>query len=89
MENESMNHSDCVNFAPVDALKGICRCSNNLILIDTPVCENFKETCKCKNCINFKDPDSNNIGICVGLNKDAWTSGELYAVTCGGYKLNK
>ena len=89
MANENMKHSDCANFSPIDVAKGICRLSNEMVLIDTPVCKSFKEVSKCKNCSSFKDPNKDNIGTCVGLKKQSWTYGELNAVTCEGYKINK
>ncbi|MEG1255204.1 4-hydroxyphenylacetate decarboxylase small subunit [Clostridium sp.] len=89
MENVNMKHNDCVNFSQIDVAKGICRLSNEMIFIDTPVCENFNEVSKCNNCANFKNPDKDNVGTCVGLKKQSWTYGELNAVTCEGYKLNK
>lgn len=86
MANENMKHNDCVNFCPIDVAKGICRLTNSMIFIDTNTCENFKEACKCRNCENFKNPNNDNIGTCVGLKKESWTFGELNALTCEGYK---
>jgi 4-hydroxyphenylacetate decarboxylase small subunit len=89
MANENMKHSDCSNFSPIDVAKGICRLTNEMIFIDTSVCENFNEVSKCKNCSNFINPNKDNMGTCVGLEKQSWTYGELNAVTCEGYKVNK
>lgn len=86
MANENMKHNDCVNFSPVDAAKGICRATNNMVFIDTETCGNFKEACKCRNCKNFVNPGSDNIGTCIGLKKESWTFAELSAATCEGYK---
>ena len=89
MANENMKHSDCVNFSVIDAAKGICRVSNQVIFIDTPVCKKFNEINKCGNCLNFKEPNKDNIGTCVGFKKEAWAFKELNAITCEGYKSNK
>ncbi|SFC91905.1 4-hydroxyphenylacetate decarboxylase small subunit [Clostridium uliginosum] len=89
MANESIKHNDCVNFSSIDVAKGICRISNEMVFIDTSTCGNFKEVHKCKNCSNFKNLNKDNTGLCTGLKKEAWTFGELSAVTCEGYKSNK
>jgi len=85
MVNENMKHNDCENFSPIDVAKGICRLSNKMVFIDTPVCESFIAVSKCKNCSSFKNPNKDNIGTCVGLKKESWTYGDLNAVTCEGY----
>ena len=87
--SENIKHNDCKNFCFIDAAKGICRVSNEMIFNDTEICENFHETNKCKNCSNFKDVNKDNVGNCVGFKKEAWTYSELNAVTCEGYKCNK
>lgn len=89
MVNENMKHNDCVNFSSIDVAKGICRLSNQMVFIDVPVCEEFNEVSKCKNCSNFKNPNKDNMGTCVGLKKHSWTYGELNTVTCEGYEVNK
>lgn len=80
-----MKHNDCSNFCPVDVAKGICRVTNEMVFIDTPVCEKFTELAKCKNCACFKNPGSDNIGTCTGLKKESWTLGELNGTLCEGY----
>lgn len=78
-------HSDCENFAPVDVTKGICRLSNELILIDTAVCVKFDQIATCKACRNFHHPDADGIGVCAGLGKEYWTAGIYKAGLCEGY----
>ncbi|MCY6484077.1 4-hydroxyphenylacetate decarboxylase small subunit [Clostridium aestuarii] len=85
MEIKNLKHSDCFNFSRIDAAKGICRVSGNLIPIDSKVCSNFKKAAKCKFCKNFKEANKDGIGVCVGLEKEAWCHEELDAVTCEGY----
>ncbi len=80
-------HNDCLHFAPIDAAKGICRIENVMVNIDHTVCENFKAVPKCRNCSHFKDPNKDEIGTCVGLEKKDWTFGDLNALTCSGHKF--
>lgn len=84
-----MKHSDCVNFSTIDVAKGICRVTNQIIFTDTEVCKNFNELSKCRNCLNFKNPDKDNIGTCAGFKKETWTFADLNAVTCECYKSGK
>lgn len=87
MANENKKHIDCANFSPIDAAKGICRLSEKMVAIDSETCPNFKEKKKCCNCANFKNPDKDGMGTCVGMAKEAWTYKDLCAVTCEGYKV--
>jgi 4-hydroxyphenylacetate decarboxylase small subunit len=80
-------HNDCLNFSPVDASKGICRITGSMINIDSEVCSKFDLAPKCRNCEYFKKPDKDEIGICLGLNKEDWTFGDLNAITCKGHKF--
>lgn len=86
MMKEKLNHSDCLNFTTIDAAKGICRVLNKIVFIDTDTCNEYAELPKCKNCKCFTNPNDDNVGTCTGLNKEAWTYGELTSVTCEGYK---
>ncbi|WZL73278.1 4-hydroxyphenylacetate decarboxylase small subunit [Clostridiaceae bacterium 35-E11] len=87
MDKKVLKHSDCVNFAPVDVAKGICRVSNNSVFTDTDICPNYEAIKKCSNCAHFVNPSQENIGTCLGLEKEAWAYGELTAITCEGYKM--
>lgn len=86
MINEKLNHSDCLNFTTIDAAKGICRVLNKVVFIDTDICSSYEKLPKCKNCSFFNNPNADNVGTCTGLNKEAWTYGELIGITCEGYK---
>ncbi len=79
-------HSNCLNFSPIDAAKGICRISNGFVNIDGETCTSFKLAPKCSNCENFKNVNEENIGTCIGLGDHAWSFGELSAITCEGYE---
>ncbi len=82
-----LKHNDCLNFSSIDAAKGICRLTKQLINIDTDVCESLRLAPKCKNCKSFTNPNEDGTGICKGLEKEHWTFESLSAVTCKGHKF--
>lgn len=82
-----LKHNDCLNFSTIDATKGICRITKQLINIDSETCSNLALMPKCKNCINFEKPDEKGIGTCIGLEKEDWTFESLNAITCKGHKF--
>ena len=84
-----LKHNDCLNFCSIDATKGICRLTKELINIDSDTCGKLILAPKCNNCQNFHDPDENDIGECTGLSKKDWVYGSLSAITCGSHKFNK
>lgn len=86
MCRENMKHSDCSNFCPIDAAKGICRLTNEMIFIDTDLCSHFDEISKCKNCTKFLNPDKDGIGTCVGFKKETWSPSELKSTLCEKYE---
>ncbi|MCT4606168.1 MAG: 4-hydroxyphenylacetate decarboxylase small subunit [Marinisporobacter sp.] len=86
MDKTNQKHNDCSNFAPIDIAKGICRLTNNIIFTDTATCPKFTALKKCKNCSHFTNSNEDNVGTCLGLEKESWTYGELCAVTCEGYQ---
>jgi 4-hydroxyphenylacetate decarboxylase small subunit len=83
------NHSGCENFAPVDVAKGICRLTGDLIPVDSAVCPKFSAIPKCAGCVNFRNPDKDGIGTCVGLQQEYWTAGNYNADLCEGYVKNQ
>ncbi|SFB31975.1 4-hydroxyphenylacetate decarboxylase small subunit [Acetitomaculum ruminis DSM 5522] len=85
MGNWIINHSDCENFAAIDVDKGICRLSGQLIKTDGDVCEKFEQIPKCRNCIYFKNEQSDGIGSCTGLKKEYWIDGNYKASLCEAY----
>lgn len=78
----AFKHNDCIHFSSIDVAKGLCRINGSMVEIDSEVCSSFDKKPKCKFCTNFKNPDSDGIGTCVGLDKEDWIYGELNAVTC-------
>lgn len=81
-----MKHSDCKNFTPFDAFKGICRKSGGFVMIDTDTCAAFGAAPKCRNCAHFCEPNEEEIGTCTGLDKEFWAYGDMSAKTCEGYQ---
>lgn len=81
-----MKHSDCKNFTPFDAFKGICRKSGGFVMIDTDTCAAFCAAPKCRNCAHFCEPNEEEIGTCTGLDKEFWAYGDMSAKTCEGYQ---
>lgn len=84
-KQETLKHSDCMNFTNIDAAKGICRFHGEKVFIDTPVCKAYETAPKCKNCNCFTATEQPGMGNCSGLTRDSWTYEELSAVTCEGY----
>lgn len=83
----SLNHSDCLNFCSIDAAKGICRLTKELINIDSDACPNFKLAPKCCNCKHFENEDEKGMGTCKGLEQENWTFASLNAITCKGHEF--
>lgn len=84
-----MKHNDCLNFSSIDAAKGICRLTKQIINIDSTVCEHLKLTPKCKICKSFEKTSEDGTGLCKGLSKEDWTFENLNAVTCKGFEFNE
>ena len=84
--NMALKQNDCLNFCSIDAAKGICRLTKQLINIDSDVCGKFQLAPKCSNCEHFHDADEKGIGICKGLSKEDWVYGSLNAGTCAAHK---
>ena len=84
-----MKHSDCKNFTPVDAFKGLCRANGGMVMIDSDTCPQFAAAPKCRNCVHFCDPNEEEIGICKGLEKEYWAYADLNAKTCEGYQAKE
>lgn len=85
----AMKHDDCLNFCSIDATKGICRLTKQLLEIDTEVCSQFALAPKCNSCTHFQDADEKGIGVCKGLTKEDWVYGSLNAVTCPAHEFSQ
>lgn len=86
MSKENLRHDDCRNFIPIDVAKGYCNAQKMNVLIDTPVCKQFKTLPKCKVCSHFSGPDEKSLGTCAGFKDNYWTYADLRAVACEMYK---
>lgn len=82
----SITHADCDNFVSLDVAKGICRLSDQIILIDSEVCSNFDQIPKCRNCKFFSNDDTEELGICSGREKQYWVDGNYRAQLCGEFE---
>jgi 4-hydroxyphenylacetate decarboxylase small subunit len=80
-----LKHNDCLYFCSIDAAKGICRITKQLLYLDGDTCDHLVLAPKCNNCEHFHNGDENNLGICRGLAKDDWVYGSLSAATCTAY----
>ncbi len=79
-------HNECENFAPVDVAKGICRLTNEIVLIDSAVCAEYEAIARCGGCAFFANAAPDGIGTCKGLQKEYWTSNNYRAELCEGYQ---
>lgn len=76
-------------YAPVDASKGICRMSRDFVEATAMACEHFQAIKTCASCTNFVSPaNGDNIGTCIGFEKEHWVSSDLKATTCEHYIPN-
>ncbi|MCM1990850.1 4-hydroxyphenylacetate decarboxylase small subunit [Oceanirhabdus seepicola] len=82
----NIKHNDCLHFSNIDAAKGICRLTGNIVEIDSDACASYDKKAKCKFCKNFTEESTDGIGTCVGLKVNDWVYGELNAVTCSSYE---
>ncbi len=76
-----LTHTDCRNYAPVDAAKGICHRRKELLLGDEEHCEHFVATQKCKFCEHFIAGPPH-LGTCDAAPARPMTYPELITVTC-------
>jgi 4-hydroxyphenylacetate decarboxylase small subunit len=85
-KSKGTKHDDCKNFIPIDAAKGLCAWTNEMIAIDSECCPKYDALPKCKNCKSFTDATKDGLGTCVGLeDKSFWSYGEMPAVNCQGW----
>jgi 4-hydroxyphenylacetate decarboxylase small subunit len=76
-----MKHMDCRNFAAVDAAKGICHRTKELILADGDHCEHCVRIPKCKFCTYFT-PSDEYLGNCNAVASKPVVYPDLITVTC-------
>jgi 4-hydroxyphenylacetate decarboxylase small subunit len=85
IEEKVLQHSDCRNFCSMDVAKGICRRSQEMVLIDSQSCACFVQLPKCKFCENYAATDEST-GVCKAEAGEPWAYPEMIAVTCEMYK---
>ncbi|EMR7683808.1 4-hydroxyphenylacetate decarboxylase small subunit [Yersinia enterocolitica] len=78
------NHGHCHNFCPIDVAKGLCRLSTQIVMIDSPVCSEFREMPRCVHCRYFEGETSP--GQCHGLVKPYWVDGNSRAGLCDTFE---
>lgn len=85
IEEKVLLHNDCRNFCSMDVAKGICRRSQEMVLIDSQACPCFVQLAKCKVCANYSATDENT-GVCKAEKDEPWAYPEMIAVTCEMFK---
>ncbi len=85
VEENVLHHNDCRNFCALDVAKGLCRRTENIILIDSDTCKCFEQLPKCKFCENYEMTDPS-MGICKAGPEGTWAYPEMIAVTCEMFK---
>ncbi|NMB90271.1 MAG: 4-hydroxyphenylacetate decarboxylase small subunit [Chloroflexi bacterium] len=80
-----LQHSDCRNFCSMDVAKGICRRTQDVVLIDAEACSSYAQLPKCKFCANFAAGEEG-LGTCLAEANQPWAYPEMIAVTCEMYK---
>jgi 4-hydroxyphenylacetate decarboxylase small subunit len=83
---QGLLHSDCCNFCNMDVAKGICRRTQEMVLIDSEACGCYAQLPKCKFCANFAAGSDEGIGTCNAEASHPWAYPEMIAVTCEMFK---
>ncbi len=81
LEEIVLHHNDCRNFCSVDVAKGLCRRTQELVLIDSDTCTHFVQLPKCKFCANYQ-ANGGDTGVCKAEKGEPWAYPEMIAVTC-------
>jgi 4-hydroxyphenylacetate decarboxylase small subunit len=77
-----LKHNDCRNFCSMDVVKGICRRTGEMVLIDSDICSSYTQLPKCKICNYYVQGDQDGIGTCNAEESRPWAYPEMIAVTC-------
>lgn len=82
-------HRDCLNYAPVDAAKGLCRACGDPVPADGESCEKFARLPRCRWCVQYRPhPDKAQIGICAVSPKGFLAYADMTAKTCAQFKAS-
>lgn len=74
-------HRNCVNYAPLDVIKGICHLSKETVSSDQESCSHFTDLAKCGLCRNFC-ADGAHTGTCSASAQKFMAYTDMTAVTC-------
>jgi 4-hydroxyphenylacetate decarboxylase small subunit len=85
MSSILITHADCDNFVSLDVAKGICRLTDEVVLIDSKVCSKLDQISKCRDCQLYSDDDGE-LGVCTGREKQYWVDGNYRAGLCKEFK---
>jgi hypothetical protein len=75
-------HHECLNYAPVDVVKGICHLDKVIVAGDQPCCDRCERAPRCAACVHFSSSEGQGIGSCKGGPTPAFAYPSLSAVTC-------
>lgn len=79
-------HNDCRNYCSLDVAKGICRRTQEVVLIESTACSEYVQLPKCKFCAYFSTGNQEGIGTCNADASHPWAYPEMIAVTCEMFK---
>lgn len=82
-----LTHGDCRNYVSMDVAKGICRRTNEMVLISGASCDSYQQLPKCKFCSKFVG-SAEGVGACSAEKDEPWAYGEMIAVTCESFTAN-
>ena len=86
MNGSMLLHRDCRHFAPVDAMKGICHRTKEMVASDDERCRNFERMPKCLCCRNYlPDGEITEIGTCKAAKLQFMAYGDMVSITCESF----
>jgi 4-hydroxyphenylacetate decarboxylase small subunit len=86
-EQKKVSHRDCRNYAPLDAAKGLCRKTSDLIPADEKICERFSCLPRCCRCTHYQaDADKPLVGICGRSSNHFMAYADMTARTCADFQ---
>ena len=78
-------HGLCDNFISIDAAKGTCAMSGQLVTFDSEGCGYFVAAPRCANCVNYHAVSTTELGECSGFGVVAWVYPTMRARNCEKY----
>ena len=77
-----MKNLDCRQYAPVDAAKGICHRSKEMVLAEGQACHRFERAPKCRHCRHYLSGQEEYLGTCGAVKSRPMTYPDLSGITC-------